>query len=96
MPQLTSAVGLSEGTRRQGAHVTEQAQERGLTNGKHPAGVAAAPLYLVAEARVEGATQAEITEGGPTCRRRRCAHGGRSCVNTSKSTPSELHHALRR
>ncbi|MWG33784.1 transcription initiation factor IIB [Halomarina oriensis] len=62
VPGLASTVGLSDGTRRQGAHVTEQAQERGLTNGKHPAGVAAAALYLVAEARVESVTQAELAE----------------------------------
>ncbi|MWG35027.1 transcription initiation factor IIB [Halomarina oriensis] len=60
IPGLASTVGLSDGTRRQAAHVTERAQERGLTNGKHPAGVAAAALYLVAEARVEGVTQAEL------------------------------------
>ena len=62
IPGLASRVGLSEGTRRQAADVTEQAQERGLTNGKHPAGVAAAALYLVAEAHVEGVTQAELAD----------------------------------
>ncbi|MFC5974004.1 transcription initiation factor IIB family protein [Halomarina salina] len=62
VPGLASTVGLSDGTRRQAAHVTEQAQERGLTNGKHPAGVAAAALYLVAEARVEEVTQGELAK----------------------------------
>jgi len=62
IPGLASTVGLSEGTRRQAAHVTERAQERGLTNGKHPAGVAAAALYLVAEARVESARQTELAQ----------------------------------
>jgi len=33
-----------------------------LTNGKHPAGVAAAALYLVAEARVEGVRQTESAQ----------------------------------
>ncbi|MWG35379.1 transcription initiation factor IIB [Halomarina oriensis] len=60
IPGLASTVGLSEGTRRQAADVTEQAQERGLTNGKHPAGVAAAALYLVAEARVERVRQTDL------------------------------------
>jgi transcription initiation factor TFIIB len=60
VPGLASMVGLSDGTRRQAAHVTEQAQERGLTNGKHPAGVAAAALYLVAEARVERVRQTDL------------------------------------
>jgi transcription initiation factor TFIIB len=62
IPGLASAVGLSESTRRQAADVTEQAHEQGLTNGKHPAGVAAAALYLVAEARVESLTQAALAE----------------------------------
>jgi len=62
VPGLASTVGLSEGTRRQAAHVTERAQERGLTNGKHPAGVAAAALYLVAEARFEGVRQTDLAE----------------------------------
>jgi len=62
IPGIASVMELSDGTRRQAAHVTEQAQERGLTNGKHPAGVAAAAVYLVAEARVEGVRQTELAQ----------------------------------
>ena len=74
IPGLASTLDLSAGTRRQSGEIAEQAQERDLTNGKHPAGVAAAALYLVAEARVESVTQAELAKAAdvsvPTVRAR--------------------------
>jgi transcription initiation factor TFIIB len=62
VPKLASAVGLSDGTRRFGTHIAEEAHERGLSNGKHPAGVAAGALYLAAQERVEGVTQRALAE----------------------------------
>ncbi|MFC5971388.1 transcription initiation factor IIB family protein [Halomarina salina] len=62
VPSVASTVGLSAGTERLGTFIAEQAHERGLSNGKHPAGVAAGALYLAAEERVEGVTQQALAE----------------------------------
>jgi transcription initiation factor TFIIB len=62
VPTLASAVGLSDGTQRFGTSIAEVAHEQGLSNGKHPVGVAAGALYLAAQERVEGVTQQALAE----------------------------------
>ena len=60
--QIASTVGLSEGTRRGGEYIAERAHKEGLSNGKHPVGVAAGALYLAAQERVEAITQQALAQ----------------------------------
>ena len=62
VPRFASELGLSDGTRHYGTQLAERAHDRGLSNGKNPAGVAAGALYLAARERAESVTQAALAD----------------------------------
>ncbi|NHX36749.1 MULTISPECIES: transcription initiation factor IIB [Halolamina] len=59
VPRLAAELGCTNAVRRQAAQLAEQAVDAGVTTGMHPAGFAAACLYMAACAHDEPLTQAD-------------------------------------
>ncbi|MFW5918309.1 MAG: transcription initiation factor IIB [Haloferacaceae archaeon] len=59
VPRLAADLGCTDAVRRRAAQLAEQAVDAGVTSGKHPAGFAAACLYMAACAHDAPLTQAD-------------------------------------
>ncbi|AXG08510.1 transcription initiation factor IIB [Haloplanus rubicundus] len=62
VPKVTSALGLSAGTRQRAAALAKQAVRTGVANGYNPAGVAAGCVYQAAREQDERVTQAALAD----------------------------------
>ena len=62
VPRVTSALGLSAGTRQRAAALAKQAVRTGVANGYNPAGVAAGCVYQAAREQDERVTQAALAD----------------------------------
>jgi transcription initiation factor TFIIB len=62
IPRFASDLELSDTTRRRADQLAASANEQGLANGRKPAGLAAACLYMAAQERCERITQADRAE----------------------------------
>jgi len=60
--RIASAVGLSEKTRRRAIGILRMAEEKELSAGKDPVGLAASALYIASTLEGEGKTQKEIAK----------------------------------
>ena len=64
VPRLASDLECPEKIRQRARTLAEQAEERGLTTGVHPAGFAAACLYKAGQEQGQGVTQRDVAESG--------------------------------
>ena len=62
LPQLASDLGVSSETERRARQLLDDARERTLCSGCHPAGVAAGCLYAAAQERCEDVSQTAVAE----------------------------------
>jgi len=60
--RIASAVGLSEKTRRRAIDILRTAEEKELSAGKDPVGLAASALYIASTLEGDGKTQKEIAK----------------------------------
>jgi len=57
VPRFASELDLADGTRRLAERLAKEAEDRGLANGRNPAGVAAGCVYEAAQERSDEVTQ---------------------------------------
>ncbi|WP_439650159.1 transcription initiation factor IIB family protein [Haloferax volcanii] len=64
VPRLASDLECPDETRQRARTLAEQAEERGVTTGVHPAGFAAACLYKAGQEQGQWVTQSDDVETG--------------------------------
>jgi transcription initiation factor TFIIB len=64
VPRLASDLECPDETRPRARTLAEQAEERGVTTGVHPAGFAAACLYKAGQEQGKWVTQRDVAESG--------------------------------
>jgi transcription initiation factor TFIIB len=60
--RISTAVGLTEKTKRQALEILQKAKEKGISDGKNPMSLAAAALFLSTVINQEGKTQGDIAK----------------------------------
>ena len=64
VPRLASNLECPDEIRQWARTLAEQAEERGVTTGVHPAGFAAACLYKAGQEQAQWVTQSDVAETG--------------------------------